>query len=371
MTLWPGLTRKESWRRYCDKPPRVQPERLTLTELRALGEDAREEYDESRYDWHPNMPFIKTPQLIEVHRVLKLIANSNRQDSDRIRGVGAIDAFPGLGKTTIADTFGRSFDRREIRRHGPEIDAGHPRLPVFRVGISANTTLKSLNEKICQFYGHPAMKKDRNGYSADRLAGFALDCILSSETKLGIIDDVHFITPRRKDGQDVINHLKFLNSEFPVTFLFAGVDLVGRGFFSDPQTASRWTRLGVAPFEIGTDEGRAEWQSLIKSTERQVVLAHARPGMLTRLADYLFARTSGHIGSFFSLVNRGACEAIQSGEEDITRDLLDDVPIDEEAEQGRRALEAAIAAGLTTAKPTRRRTRGATAEKPEQVATAG
>jgi hypothetical protein len=85
----------------------------------------------------------------------------------------------------------------------------------------ANTTLKSLNEKICQFYGHPAMKKDRNGYSADRLAGFALDCILSSETKLGIIDDVHFITPRRKDGQDVINHLKFLNSEFPITFLFS------------------------------------------------------------------------------------------------------------------------------------------------------
>jgi hypothetical protein len=149
------------------------------------------------------------------------------------------------------------------------------------------------------------------------------------------------------------------------------VDLVGRGFFSDPQTASRWTRLGVAPFEIGTDEGRAEWQSLVKSTERQVVLAHARPGMLTRLADYLFARTSGHIGSFFSLVNRGACEAIQSGEEDITRDLLDDIPIDEEAEEGRRALEAAIAAGLMTAKPTRHRTRGAGAEKPQRVATAG
>jgi hypothetical protein len=149
------------------------------------------------------------------------------------------------------------------------------------------------------------------------------------------------------------------------------VDLAGRGFFSDPQTASRWTRLEVAPFGIDTDEGRADWQSLIKSTERQVVLAHARPGMLTNLADYLFARTSGHIGSFFSLINRGACEAIQSGEEDITRDLLDDVPIDEEAEAGRRALEAAIAAGLMTAKPTRRRTRGATAEKPEQVAIAG
>jgi hypothetical protein len=127
----------------------------------------------------------------------------------------------------------------------------------------------------------------------------------------------------------------------------------------------------VAPFEIGTDEGRADWQSLIKSTERQVVLAHSRPGMLTSLANYLFARTSGHIGSFFCLVNRGAREAIRSGEEDLTRDLLDDIPIDEEAETGRRALEAAIAAGLMTAKPTHRRTRRASADKPEQAATAG
>ncbi len=68
------------------------------------------------------------------------------------------------------------------------------------------------------------------------------------------------------------------------------MDLTGKGFFSDPQTASRWTRLGVDPFEISTDEGRADWQSLIKATERQIVLAHARPGMLTSIADYLFAR---------------------------------------------------------------------------------
>jgi AAA domain len=265
VTLWPGLSRKESWRRYCDKPPRAQLERLTPARLRALGDAAREEYDESRYDWHRNLAIVETRQLTAVHKTLNMIVQSNRQDdADRIRGVGAIDAFPGLGKTTIADTFARAFDRADIRRRGPLTAAGHPRLPVFRVSLSAGTTVKSLNEKICQFYGHPAMKRALRGYSADRLAGFALDCVLSSETKLGIIDDVHFITPRRKDGLDVINHLKYLNSEFPVTFLFAGVDLRGKGFFSDPQLARRWTRLEVAAFEIVSDEGRADWQSLIK-----------------------------------------------------------------------------------------------------------
>ncbi len=97
MTLWPGLTRKETWRRYCDEPRRVQPERRTIAELRALGEAAREEYDESRHDWHPNLAIIKTSQLKGAQRVLDLIVQSNRHESDRIRGVGAIDAFPGLG----------------------------------------------------------------------------------------------------------------------------------------------------------------------------------------------------------------------------------------------------------------------------------
>jgi hypothetical protein len=282
VTLWPGLSRKESWRRYCDAPPRAQPERLTPARLRALGDAAREEYDESRHDWHPNLAIIETRQLTALHKTLNTIVKGNRKDdADRIRGCGAIDAIPGLGKTTIADTFAREFDRADIRRRGPLTDAGHPRLPVFRVSLSAGTTVKSLNEKICRFYGHPALNKDRGSYSADRLAGFALDSVLSSETRLGVIDDVHFIVPRRKDGLDVVNHLKYLNSEFPVTFVFAGVDLRGKGFFSDPQVARRWTRLGVAPFEIVTDEGRADWHSFLKATERQLVLARARPGMLT------------------------------------------------------------------------------------------
>jgi hypothetical protein len=37
--------------------------------------------------------------------------------------------------------------------------------------------------------------------------------------------------------------------------------------------------FSIASCEINTDEGRADWQSLIKATEQQLVLAHARPGV--------------------------------------------------------------------------------------------
>ena len=171
-----------------------------------------------------------------------------------------------------------------------------------------------------------------------------------------------FISSTRaaKTAWTVSNHLKWLANELPVTFLYAGVGLAGRGLFAEgltgqnaalAQTGRRWTRLELPPFEIVSEQGRRDWQGLLKATERQLVLARARPGMLTGLADYLFERTSGHIGSFITLITRGCVTAIRSGQEDLTAALLDRVRIDEASEQARRQLAAAFTAGRLSATP--------------------
>ena len=233
---------------------------------------------------------MRTPQLAAVHQELELIVTAGRCDPDRVRGAAVIDALPGLGKTTAANSFARGFDLAQVRRHGPLTGEGHERIPVFRVGLTSNTTLRTLNRMICQFYGHPGAGRA----SAAQLAGQAVDCVLSCETRIGIIDDLHFIDPRRKDGLDVSNHLKWLASELPVTFIYAGVGLAGRGLFAEgltgpsavlAQTGRRWTRLELPPFELVSDPGRRHWHGLLKATERQLVLACARPGMLTGLAE--------------------------------------------------------------------------------------
>ena len=124
-----------------------------------------------------------------------------------------------------------------------------------------------------------------------------------------------------------------------------GVGLAERRFFAEgmtgpsavlAQTARRWTRLEVPPFENGSEAGRAHWQALLKTTERQLVLARATPRMLTAMSSYLFDRTSGHIGSFVTLITRGCFKAIRTGEEALTTALLDTVRIDEASEQARR-----------------------------------
>lgn len=357
-----SLSRKEGWRRYVDAPARQRPEPLTGGQLAALGGQAREDYDEARHDWHANFGILRTPQLAAVHDELEVIVAAGRQDPDRVRGAAVIDALPGLGKTTAANSFARRFDRAQISRDGPLTGEGHERIPVFRVGLTSNTTLRTLNRMICQFYGHPGAGRA----SAAQLGSQAVDCVLSCESRVGIIDDLHFIDPRRKDGLDVSNHLKWLASELPVTFIYAGVGLAGRGLFAEgltgqnaalAQTGRRWTRLELPPFEIVSDQGRRDWRGLLKATERQLVLARSRPEMLTGLAGYLFERTSGHIGSFITLITRGCVKAIRSGEEELTAAMLDRVRIDEASEQARRQLAAAFAAGRLSAAPAARRGR--------------
>lgn len=344
------LSRKEGWRRWADAAARTRPEPLTVKQISKLGENAKLDYNDARHDWHANFGVLKTPQLAAIHDDLDQIVAANRQDPDRIRGAAVIDALPGLGKTTIANTFARDYDRVARRRFGDLTEEGHERLPVFRVGLTSRTTLRTLNRMICEFYGHPGTDRA----NAAQLASFAVDCVISCQTRIGLIDDLHFIDPNKRDGIEVSNHLKWLSNELPVTFIYAGVGLAERRLFAEgltgdsavmAQTARRWTRLELPPFHIGNQHGRRHWHSLLKATERQLVLARARPGMLTELADYLFARTTGHIGSFITLITRGCYKAIRGGTEQLTQELLDSIRIDEASETARHQLQAGFAAG--------------------------
>jgi hypothetical protein len=52
------LARKEGWRRFVDTPARIPPEPLTRTELEALSEDACEDCNRQRREWHANLGLI-------------------------------------------------------------------------------------------------------------------------------------------------------------------------------------------------------------------------------------------------------------------------------------------------------------------------
>lgn len=339
------MSRKEGLRAMADTPSRRQPDRLLPKQLADLSEAALEEYQEDRSIWHANIGPIKTPQLEALHEDLWDIVDSNRQDGDKVKGAVAVDAFPGLGKTTAVLNFALKYHRREIRQRGAFTDAGHERWPVCRVGLTSNIGMKDFNRALLEFYAHPGRTSGTSALFVQR----ALDCVLQCETKLLIIDDLHFLKWQAKNGKEVSNHFKYIANEFPVTLIFIGVELEKRGLYSEiddsgditlAQTARRTTPLTLDPFKVNDEQRRQQWRKLLLALEKRIVLSRSFPGMLAEeLSDYLFFRTTGHIGSLMTLINRGCQRAVRSGAELLSEDLLDQVKIDAASERARRALE--------------------------------
>lgn len=354
------LARKEGWRRFADTPVRIPPEALLRRQFDELSEDAAEDYNRQRRVWHANLGPIKTPQLASLHEDLWDIVDSNVQDGDKAKGAVAIDAFPGLGKTTSVLAFARQFHRREIKTEGAQTESGHERWPVCRVGLTGNTGMKEFNRAMLQFFAHPGISRG----TAAQFAHRALDCVLSCETRVLIVDDLHFLRWHATSGVEISNHFKYIANEFPVTLVFIGVGLAKRGLFSEgssysdavlAQTGRRTTALDMRPFTVDTEGGRREWRQMLLAIEQRIVLTDKQPGMLAdHLSDYLFARSTGHIGSLMTLINRGCQRAVRTGIERLDRELLDAVKNDAAAEQGRRELEAAIQAHRITTTPKRK-----------------
>ncbi|MFJ7591511.1 AAA family ATPase [Streptomyces sp. NPDC097617] len=360
-----ALSRKEDLKTFAQDPRRRQPDALTRAQLEALSDEASVEHNLRRREWHANIGPIKTPQLIELHEDLWDIVDSNLQDGDKAKGAIAVDAFPGLGKTTSVLAFAREFHRREIAEQGEFTAQGHERLPVCRVGLTGNTGMKDLNRAILEFFGHPG----RNRGTTAQLGQRALDCVLSCEVRLLALDDLHFLKWNQRNGIEVSNHLKWIANEFPVTLLMIGVGLAGKGLFSEggsrgeavlAQTGRRTTRLGMRPFTIESEAGRREWRQMLLALEQRLVLADKYPGMLADdLSDYFFARSTGHIGSLMTLINRGCQRAVRTGTERLDRDLLDSVKNDEASEAARRELEAALEKRRLTSRPRSGRSKAA------------
>jgi hypothetical protein len=196
---------------------------------------------------------------------------------------------------------------------------GNERWPVCRVGLTGNTGMVEFNRAMLSFFAHPGVSRGNAAHFAHR----ALDCVLACQTKLLVVDDLHFLRWRNTAGVEISNHFKYIANEFPVTLIFVGVGLASRGLFSEghsyedaviAQTGRRTTKLDMRPFAIDTAAGRREWRQMLLALEQRIVLADKRPGMLADdLSDYLFARSTGHIGSLMTLINRGFQRADSTG----------------------------------------------------------
>lgn len=99
---------------------------------------------------------------------------------------------------------------------------------------------------------------------------------------------------------------------------------------------------------------------MLLAVEQRVVLTDKYPGMIAdELSDYLFARSTGHIGSLMTVINRGCQKAVRTGAERLDEDLLSTVKNDAASEEARRELQLAFETGKLKSRPKPKRRKAA------------
>ena len=93
------------------------------------------------------------------------------------------------------------------------------------------------------------------------------------------------------------------------------------------QIAGRFTVVAAVPFAYGTAEQRANWRALVAAVESTLRLPD-HVARTRRMAEQLYRRSRGMIGSLSQLVRGAAILAIDDGTEKITAELLDLVPVE-------------------------------------------
>ncbi|WP_197672031.1 ATP-binding protein [Alloactinosynnema sp. L-07] len=323
-----ALTTKEGWRRFVDRQP-SPPHPFAPTEPPALPDVEQARLDQARRDYHAQLPLAHTPVIRQVMSTGRLLVQLNRNQVSARRGL-IVSGASGTGKTTALTQLGRTHELAVRRRHpGPE---GRNRLPVLYVTVPPAATPKMLAVEFARFLGLELSSRA----NLPEIVNAVCTTAAATRAELVLVDEIHNLNLATRSGAEVSDQLKYFAERLPATFAYAGVEVESQGLFAGVrgrQIAGRFTLINSAPFDHGTAEQRETWHGLIATLESMLRLHHHNPGSLATLAEYLFQRTGGMIGSLSQLIRGGAILAIEDGSEQITRGLLDLVPVDFAAER--------------------------------------
>lgn len=315
------LTTKEGWRNFVERPSWM-PERLSRRQWRELSTVERERYDEDRIDHHTRMLVIAT-SLVD-HTVIcgsRLILLNRHAISAR-RGL-MVSGLAGTGKTTAITQLGLRHELKDRARHPGITD----RIPVVYITVPPAATPRMIAVEFARFLGLPVRTRANMTDIMEAVVGVLID----TRCHLVLVDEVHNISLATRAGAEVSDTLKYFSERIPATFVYAGVNVEEEGLLSGTrggQIAGRFTLIPTSPFPYGT-----EWKRLVAQLENNLCLLDHQPDTLTGLDRFLHTRTGGMIGSLLLQVRGAALDAILSGTEKLTRECLEEIPLDHTAQQ--------------------------------------
>jgi hypothetical protein len=346
----PDRTRAEGWQQWRAARGTFTPApRLTIAGYQALSPRGRALHDLHRTATHVNLRLQETPMSRKVSDLMRGRLQNNAVKFTPGTRDGLMISGDGFhGKTETACQAAAEFEDlwRDIHRQlapGPLPGTRDLFVPVAYCRLPVKATPKALCKTILDIYGdpHPATLHD--------LIRAVRDAIRDHATTALLIDDITRLKLHRGDDQDTLDLIREL-MDLGATLVLIGVDIPGSGLLGsarpDPaagqwafpaayggaaatQTSRRFDLADLGPFDYYSADGMSAFIEHLAGIEDQLRLLRSFDGMLTagEMPEYLFRRTGGVVGLLRRLIEDACATAIATGEERLTRELLDATPV--------------------------------------------
>lgn len=332
----------------------VPAPRISLAEYRLMSPRDKAVHDLHRAATHANLPMQETPMSEAVSKLMRsrIQTNALKHNPTTLAGL-MINGGGYQGKTATACEAAAAFEDFWLDMHqglNPDAVPGTRDLVATVAYIQTPVTAKpkSTCAAILDFFGMDSQNMD-----LPRLVRSVRKALYAHGTKVLILDDITRLKMHREADQDVLDLLRSFMS-MNITLVLIGVGIPKSGLLRegrhDPrtnqvvfpvtksksyndeaatQTERRFDLIDLNPFRYDTAQSIDAWIQHLAGIEDQVRLFEAHEGMLTQgvMPEYLFRRTRGIVGLLERLVEDGCTQAIDSGEERLTTDLLDEIDI--------------------------------------------
>lgn len=212
------------------------------------------------------------------------------------------------GKTMLLKTF--------CRRHAPTEDAylEHPTLPILMLQTPPEPNEGRLYADILtMLFSHAGARE-----TADAKLQRIRMLLTNLETKMIILDEFqNALAGTGARLRRFLNGIKYLGNELSIPIVVAGTPETLNVLQSDPQIANRFEPVFLPKWEIGEDYLR-----LLATIEPKLGLKHRSKLHDSVITQRLHEESEGTIGELMKLLQVLAKDAILSGNESISQEMV-------------------------------------------------
>ncbi|MGW7574674.1 TniB family NTP-binding protein [Streptomyces sp. NPDC054765] len=280
--------------------------------------------DDPRIRYHATMRTVQTPALkraVAVARRLWLASSPRSEGPLHL----VIDGPGETGMTTVLRQIGRVFEG--ILRD--QLPPDPKRIPVIHINTPLAPSSKlDMSIPFAEYLGHKHTKDPESGQRSIDMTGPICHVMKTCGTRLVLVDGIDRLD--NSELKTAFDYFGYLAAECNVSFVYCGpgsreiINAARRGKRpSSPGGGSGGIpTLAVNPIPYSTDDYEL-FHEVLKALDEDLRLHQHTPGDLLKLAAHLHRRTGGYMKPLSYLVCQTAQEAIETGIEAITAELLD------------------------------------------------